>query len=128
MRMGSAAVALGCLLIPFLGCGGDGGAALPSPLQPRLDAAKAMSDAAARDKELAKLALEAATGGDIAVANESANSIANDTLREQTKAKVVLRLAKAGKTDGANALLRTIADAKTRDRLALKIRTRDFAD
>jgi hypothetical protein len=126
MRMAFVAFNLGCLL-SLLGCGGEPEAP-PSPLAPRLDAAKALSDPGARDKELVKLAVEAAAAGDATVANGSLDAIGNDALREQTKPKVILRLAKSGKTDPANKLLNSIGDAKTRDRIRLKIRTRDFSE
>jgi hypothetical protein len=126
MRTATAALFTGFLFQLLAGCGGDNAPA--SPLAPRLEAAKAVADPAARDKDLVKLALEAGTAGDGPIANESLAAVSNDGLREQTKGNVVLRLAKAGKTDAASQLVGTIADGKTRDRLRLKIRSRDFSE
>ncbi len=125
MRMAPAALISGCLLCFFGGCGDSAPA---SPLAPRLDAANAVTDPAARDKELVALALDAGKAGDIAIANASLDALSNDTLREQTKVKVILRLAKAGKVAAAYKLEATIADAKARERLHLKIRNRDFSE
>jgi hypothetical protein len=125
MRMAAAALISGCLLCLLGGCGDSAPA---SPLAPRLDAAKAVSDPAARDKELVALALDAGKAGDIEVANASLDAIANDSQREQTKVKVILRLAKAGKVAAAYKLEATVADAKARERLYLKIRNRDFSE
>jgi hypothetical protein len=126
MRLASVALSLGCLLSFLIGCGGE--STPESPLTPRLEAAKAVSDPAARDKDLAKLALEAGTAGDGPIANDALAAISNDALREQTKPKVILRLAKAGKRDAASKLEQTIGDAKARERLELKIRSRDFSE
>ena len=128
MRIASAALSVGCLFISLIGCGGDEEAPPPSPLAPRLEEAKAVADSAARDKELDKLALEAGTAGDVAVASDAVAAIGNEALREKTKVTVVLRLAKAGKTDGAAKLEQTIVDVNTRSRLHLKMRTREFSE
>jgi hypothetical protein len=125
MRLASVVVCLACSLVVLAGCGGG---TPDSPLTPRLDAAKAVSDTAARDKELVKLALEASAAGDIEIANSALDALSNDPLREQTKAKVVLRLAKAGKRAAAFKLQATIADANARERLRVKIRSKDFSE
>ena len=126
MRMACVGFSLVCLLLSFLGCGGGG--TPDSPLTARLEAAKAVSDPAERDKELAKLALEAGTAGDGPIANDALDAISNEALREQTKPKLILRLAKAGKRDAASKIEQTISDAKARERLELKIRNRDFSE
>jgi hypothetical protein len=126
MRMAFVGFSLACLLLSFQGCGGGGSP--ESPLAPRLEAAKAVSDPEARDKDLAKLALEAGTAGDIPIANDALAAISNEALREQTKPKLILRLAKAGKRDAATKLEQTISDVKARERLELKIRSRDFSE
>jgi hypothetical protein len=125
MRLAPVALCLAFSLVALAGCG-EG--TPDSPLASKLDAARAISDGAARDKELAKLAVEAATAGDAPIANASLDAIANDGVREQTKLKVILGLGKAGKMAPVNKLIESIPDPKTRDRLRLKIRTRDFSD
>ena len=125
MRMASAALISGYLLCLLSGCGGG---TPDSPLAPRLDAAKAVSDPAARDKELVKLALDAGAAGDAPMASAALDALSNDTLREQTKVGVIWRLAKAGKVVAARTLIDTIPDATAKEKLRFKIRTRDFSD
>jgi hypothetical protein len=126
MRSATVAFFSGFLILLVAGCGGDSAPA--SPLAPKLETAMAVSDPGARDTELVKLALEAATAGDVAIANSSLDAVANEGLRDQSKPKVILRLAKAAKLTAANKLIDSLSDAKMKDKLRMKIRGRDFTE
>src|SRR5438067_4571613 len=85
-------------LVFCLGCGDGGSGKSHSPLQGRLDAAAAIEDRASREQALAKVAVDAASAGEVDVVKRALEKVEDRASRESKKQQCALLLAKGGKT------------------------------
>src|SRR5262245_5414381 len=131
MRTISIAVTFVCLaVISSTGCPsskppGPSGA---ESLAGRLDAAKAITNSTTRDDALAKLATDAAAGGDAAIVKKALGEIHLTTKKDEAAAKAALKLAKEGNVDDANAVARMISITTTKDKTLEKIAKGEFGE
>jgi hypothetical protein len=105
---------VGTLLILAIGCG-SGDVPKSSPFHGKLDAAGAISDSNTRDAAVAKIAKEATTAGEIAVAKKALSKISDVNMRDSTASTCVDTLVQAGKSGEAADVAKGISDSNLRD-------------
>lgn len=98
-----------------------------SPFQAKLEAAQAITNTSTRDVALAKVAEDAAAGGDAAVADKAVGKITNTSQHDTAAAAAALKLAAVGKPDEAKDLAKKIINTSARDDALAKIAKGEFS-
>jgi hypothetical protein len=100
------------------------------PAQPsfttRFEAASQLTSDNAQQEAFAKLALDAAKGGDVEMAKKSLGRITSDNVREDITYKFVLIFGKAGDSEKALAFAKTLTSDNQRQDALAKIANGDF--
>jgi hypothetical protein len=92
----------------------------------RFEAAKAMTVVTDRDAALAKVAEDAAAGGDAETVKKCIREINVLTVKDDTAYKAALSLAKVGKTDAATEVAKSINVVTRRDAALGKLAKGDY--
>jgi hypothetical protein len=96
--------------------------------QGRLAAAKAISNSAAKDEALSKLAVDAGTHGEGDIVKQAIGAMNNSASKDNAAQKSALRLAKAGKGEDATDVAKMISNTAARDQTLAKLAKGDLSD
>jgi hypothetical protein len=92
----------------------------------RFEAASELASDNLREQAFAKLAIDAAKGGDVVIAKKSLDRITADKLREDITYQFVVIFGKAGKSDQALEFARALKSDNQRQDALAKIANGDF--
>ena len=109
------------VLLCGLGCSTEPAQLAASPLKGKLDAAMAIRDGIKRDDALLKVAVDAASLGEVEVAKKAVQEIRDGIKHDDAAARCAVPLAEQGKTKEATTIANLIRDAVKRDDTLAKI-------
>jgi hypothetical protein len=109
------------VLLCGLGCTNESAQLAASPLKGKLDAAMAIRDGIKRDDALMKVAVDAASMGEVEVARKAVQEIHDGIKHDEAAARCAVPLAEQGKTKEATTIANLIRDGLKRDDTLSKI-------
>jgi len=121
MRRSLLAAAPWVVLLCGLGCSTEPAQLAASPLKGKLDAAMAIRDGIKHDDALLKVAVDAASVGEVEVAKKAVQEIHDGIKHDDAAARSAVSLAEQGKTKEATAIANLIHDGVKRDDTLSKV-------
>lgn len=109
------------VLLCGLGCSTEPAQLATSPLKGKLDAAMAIRDGIKHDDALLKVAVDAASVGEVEVAKKAVQEILDGIKHDDAAARSAVSLAEQGKTKEATAIANLIHDGVKRDDTLAKV-------
>lgn len=127
MRLAAVAIVVGVLF--NMGCdsrvaddvSAPGGGEIQASYASRFDAAAAIGSSSERDKALARLAVDAARGGDAEIAKRCLQTISSSSLKDDSAFDVVVALTRVGKGTEAKEVADGISSSSRRDEALARI-------